>query len=53
MYIITGSTGLIGSSASDYFLKKKHKVIGIDKPSNDIDVKFILPITTFEFKFFI
>ena len=30
MYIITGSTGLIGSSASDYFLKKKHKVIGID-----------------------
>ena len=30
MYIITGSTGLIGSSASDYFLKKKCKIIGID-----------------------
>ena len=30
MIIISGSTGLIGSSASDYFLKKKYKVIGID-----------------------
>jgi len=30
MYIITGSTGLIGSSASEYFLKKGIKIIGID-----------------------
>ena len=30
MIIISGSTGLIGSSASDYFLKKKYKVVGID-----------------------
>ena len=30
MIIITGSTGLIGSSTSEYFLKKNHKVIGID-----------------------
>ncbi len=30
MIIITGSTGLIGSSTSEYFLKKKNKVIGID-----------------------
>jgi CDP-paratose 2-epimerase len=30
MYIITGSTGLIGSSASEYFLKKGIKVLGID-----------------------
>ena len=30
MIIITGSTGLIGYSASDYFLQKNIKVIGID-----------------------
>tara|TARA_Y100001935_G_scaffold51204_1_gene42694 strand:- start:2038 stop:3093 length:1056 start_codon:yes stop_codon:yes gene_type:complete len=30
MIIITGSTGLIGSSASEYFLNKKNTVIGID-----------------------
>ena len=30
MYIITGSTGLIGSSAAEYFLNKKIKVLGID-----------------------
>lgn len=30
MYVITGSTGLIGSSASEYFLKKGIKVLGID-----------------------
>ena len=30
MIIITGSTGLIGSSASDHFLKKRNKIIGID-----------------------
>ena len=30
MIIITGSTGLIGSSASEYFLNKKNSVIGID-----------------------
>ncbi len=30
MYIITGSTGLIGSSTSEFYLKKKNKVIGID-----------------------
>jgi len=30
MYIITGSIGLIGSSATEYFLKKKKKIIGID-----------------------
>ena len=30
MYIITGSTGLIGSSTADYFLKKKIKILGID-----------------------
>ena len=30
MYIITGSTGLIGSSASEYFLTKGIKVLGID-----------------------
>ena len=30
MIIISGSTGLIGFSTSDYFLKKNYKVIGID-----------------------
>ena len=30
MYIVTGSTGLIGFSTSEYFLKKNIKVIGID-----------------------
>ena len=30
MFIITGSTGLIGSSTSEYFLKRGIKVIGID-----------------------
>ena len=30
MYIITGSTGLIGYSTSEYFLKKGIKIIGID-----------------------
>ena len=30
MFIITGSTGLIGSSTSEYFLKKGIKIVGID-----------------------
>jgi CDP-paratose 2-epimerase len=30
MFIITGSTGLIGSSTSEYFLKRNVKIIGID-----------------------
>ncbi|MDC0876558.1 NAD-dependent epimerase/dehydratase family protein [Candidatus Pelagibacter sp.] len=30
MYLITGSTGLIGSSCSEYFLKKNIEVLGID-----------------------
>ena len=30
MILITGSTGLIGSSTADYFLRKKNNVIGID-----------------------
>ena len=30
MYIVTGSTGLIGFSTSEYFLKKGIKVLGID-----------------------
>jgi CDP-paratose 2-epimerase len=30
MYIITGSTGLIGSSACEYYLNKKKTIIGID-----------------------
>ena len=30
MYIITGSTGLIGASTSEYFLKKGIKILGID-----------------------
>ena len=37
MYIVTGSTGLIGFSASEYFLKKNIKVIGID---NDLRAYF-------------
>ncbi len=28
--VITGSNGLVGSSAVDFFLKKKFRVIGID-----------------------
>ena len=28
--IVTGSNGLVGSSAVEFFLKKKFKVIGID-----------------------
>lgn len=34
---ITGSTGLIGSAAAQYFLEKKHTVIGID---NNMRSKF-------------
>ena len=30
MYIITGSTGLIGSSTCEYYLNKKRSIIGID-----------------------
>ena len=30
MYIITGSTGLIGSSTCEYYLNKKKSIIGID-----------------------
>ena len=30
MYIVTGSTGLIGFSTSEYFLKRNIRVIGID-----------------------
>ena len=30
MILITGSTGLIGSAASQYYLNKKKTVIGID-----------------------
>ena len=30
MYIITGSTGLIGFSTCEYYLRKKKKIIGID-----------------------
>ena len=30
MYIITGSTGLIGASTCEYFLKKGIKILGID-----------------------
>ena len=37
MYIITGSTGLIGSSACQFFLKKGIKVLGID---NDLRAYF-------------
>ena len=37
MYIVTGSTGLIGFSTSEYFLKKNIKVIGID---NDMRAYF-------------
>ena len=37
MFIITGSTGLIGSSAAEFFLKKKVNVLGID---NDLRTYF-------------
>ena len=37
MYIITGSTGLIGSSATEFFLKKNIQIIGID---NDLRTYF-------------
>ena len=37
MYIITGSTGLIGASSSEYFLKKGIKILGID---NDLRAYF-------------
>ena len=37
MYIITGSTGLIGASTSEYFLKKGIKILGID---NDLRAYF-------------
>ena len=30
MILITGSTGLIGSSTAEFFLNKNYKVIGID-----------------------
>ena len=30
MFIITGSTGLIGSSCAEYFLSKNEKILGID-----------------------
>ena len=30
MYIITGSTGLIGSSTCEFYLNKKKPIIGID-----------------------
>ena len=33
MILITGSTGLIGFAASQFYLKKKYKVIGIDNDS--------------------
>ena len=47
MIIITGSTGLIGSSASDYFLKKGEKVIGID---NDLRSYFFGKIASNKWK---
>ena len=37
MLIITGSTGLIGFSASEYFLSKNERIIGID---NDLRAYF-------------
>ena len=37
MYIITGSTGLIGASTSEYFLKRGIKILGID---NDLRAYF-------------
>ena len=37
MFIITGSIGLIGSSAAEFFLKKNIKIIGID---NDLRTYF-------------
>ena len=38
MYIVTGSTGLIGFSTSEYFLKRNIRVIGID---NDMRSYFL------------
>ena len=37
MFIITGSTGLIGSSAAEFFLQKNIKIVGID---NDLRTYF-------------
>ena len=39
MYIITGSTGLIGASTSEYFLKRGIKILGID---NDLRAYIIV-----------
>jgi CDP-paratose 2-epimerase len=47
MIIITGSTGLIGYSASEFFLNKKIKVIGID---NDMRKYFFGKISSNKFK---
>ena len=47
MIIITGSTGLIGYSASDYFLQKNIKVTGID---NDMRKYFFGKISFNKFK---
>ena len=47
MIIITGSTGLIGYSASDYFLQKNIKVIGID---NNMRKYFFGKISSNKFK---
>ena len=38
MILITGSTGLIGSSTAEFFLNKNFKVIGID---NDLRSYFL------------
>ena len=47
MYIVTGSTGLIGFSTSEYFLKKNIKVIGID---NDLRSYFFGKISSNKWK---
>ena len=47
MIIITGSTGLIGYSVSDYFLQKNIKVIGID---NNMRKYFFGKISSNKFK---
>ena len=47
MFIITGSTGLIGSSTSEYFLRKSIKVIGID---NDLRSYFFGKIVSNKWK---
>ena len=47
MIIIAGSTGLIGYSASDYFLQKNIKVIGID---NNMRKYFFGKISSNKFK---